>query len=150
MRRAFFTFCCGPVFSFSMLILSGMVRDLSDPSPWDSTPRVIARALDNVAFFGLLLMLVGVMMMINVFLVYGRKKDLVQQAPPQRLPESSAWPVVQSTPQASTASPSMPPSVTENTTFPLKPQDRMASRFNTSPTDQEPAPRPHQPVKEGH
>ncbi len=122
MRRAFLVFGSGPVWGFSLLILAEILREamppvqhpfygyLTDPPP--------VHIVETLALFGPLLMLVGVMMLIYVRVVYGRKKESPpseQPLPP--LPE--VWPQpVQKSGQTTAIPP--PASVTENTTFRLE------------------------------
>jgi hypothetical protein len=140
MSRAFLVFCAGPVFGLFMVIVSQILQAVED--------YAASNIVENVALFGPLLMLIGVMMMLHVFVVYGRKKRLVQPAPPpQPLSDAGARPLIQSPPPVVTP-PLTPPSVTENTTFRLETQAGLTPDAGSRPTAEEEAPRSRQPAKE--
>jgi len=151
MRRAFLILGSGPVLGLTMLIVAEILGQLVGPvrHPYGFlTDPPIVNVIQNLGLFGPLLMLIGVMMMVYVRIVYGRKKDLEQAAPPpQPLSDVGTRPVIQSPPPVVTP-PLTPPSVTENTTFRLEAQDGLAPGAVTRQTAEEEAPRPRQPVKE--
>jgi hypothetical protein len=155
MSRAFLIFCSGPAFGIFMAILAEIFNQLLgyEMSPLGyRVPPPISRVIESLGYFGFLLALIGVIMMINTFIVYGRKKELLQQAlqQPQPLPAAQTRQVTQPAPPASVVPLVTPPSVTENTTFRLESQVGLTPGVDTSPTDEERAPRSRQPVKERH
>jgi len=104
MSRAFLTIGSGVGVAIFMMIVSEILRSLRS---YDA-----AHVVENVAMFGPLIMVIGLMLMINARILYGSKKELLRQAqhPPQLLPESPARPVQQTLP-ISAASSLTPPSV---------------------------------------
>jgi len=130
LSRAFLTLCFGPGFAISMLIIAETLRSLR---AYD-----VANVAENIALFGLLLMFVGVVRIVNVRILYGRKKDLLEQVPQsQPLLEVPPRQVVQqTTPQVPLEIP-LPPSVTESTTFRLEPRDGLMSTADASRAEDE-------------
>lgn len=159
MRRALIVFGIGPIFSLGLLIVAEILRAVLPPVmdlrwgfPTDP-PEV--QIIQNLALFGPLLMLLGVMMMTYVRVIYGRKKDLIApSSPPQPVPEKLTQPIYQP-PQSFvtplTAPPEArhltPPSVTENTTFRLKAGEPLATDADARQTQEELLKR-RQPMKE--
>ncbi|MEO0248757.1 MAG: zinc ribbon domain-containing protein [candidate division WOR-3 bacterium] len=130
LSRAFLTFCFGPGFGISMLIIAEVLGSLG--------AHDIARVAEDAALFGVLLMFVGIVRMINVRILYGRKSDLLEQVrQSQPLMEPTPRQVIQqTTPQVPLEIP-LPPSVTESTTFRLEPQQEWMSTADASRTEDE-------------
>lgn len=130
LSRAFLTFCFGPGFAISMLIIAEILNSLR---AYD-----IARIAEDSSFFGVLLMFIGIVRMINVRILYGRKSDLLEQVRhSQPLLEPPPRHVIQqTTPQVPLEIP-LPPSVTEGTTFRLEPQEGLVSTVDVSCAEEE-------------
>lgn len=150
LSRGFWVFCSGPLFALFWVVLSEILYDfLRRPGPFGFGPPPIVRVIEDLGLFGFVLSAIGLVMMINTFIVYGRKKDLLQQVAqqPQPLPEASPRAVTQPTPQAAVVPPLMPPSVTENTTFRLESQSEPMPVAGLAPSEEQRAPKPPQVVK---
>jgi hypothetical protein len=139
MSRAFVTFCIGPGYIITLLIVAEILRSVG---AYD-----VARIVEANALFGLLFMFIGLVLGIKVWIMYGRKNQLLfqaQQQPPQMLVEPPPRVAPQPTTLTSISPPQTPPSVTENTTFRLGSQVDIAG-FETSPTEEKNPAYPKQP-----
>lgn len=150
LRRGFLVFCSGPLFGISVVIVSEILRSLlGQTSPWGYGDPTVVQALQNIGLFGIVLSLIGLMMLVNAFIAYGRKRTLLQQAlqPPQPLVNPPTRAETHKLQPASVTPRLEPPSVTENTTVHLEPGSDSPLRVDASPTE---ADQPiHRPTRQG-